>query len=65
MRQLWHPNPKHVDSLQVIASDEKGNNLGMKSGEGYWSEYYGVKESVPVWSFVTHGNFIKTKITIV
>lgn len=65
MRQLWHPNPKHVNKVEISAVDEVGNTLGMKSSEGYWSEYYGVKEDVPVWAFVTHGDFIKTKITIV
>ena len=63
MRQLWHPNPRLVDKIEISAQDDNGA-VDRIISEGLWSEYYGVKESVPLWSFETKASTVITKIII-
>ena len=53
-RQLWH-----IDSDVYFAS-----NGERKDGEGWFSEYYGVKRPIPQIAFQTKANSIETTIKI-
>lgn len=64
VRQLWHPHPSLVEGIDIIAVDDKGNDIVKKEIHGWWSPYYGKKEKVPVWIFETLGNSITTTIEI-
>ncbi len=64
LTQVWHPHPGHSDKVFIEAKDENGNFILKNEKKGYWSEYYGKKDEVPMWYFTTRSNIITTKIEI-
>ncbi len=62
MLQLWHPSPSSYSHLKFIAYDEMGNVLQQSVEEGFYSSFYGMKESVKDVVFSTSGNKIITRI---
>jgi len=64
IRQLWHPNPDLLKEIRIKAVDENGHLITRSKIEGWWSPYYGKKESAPIWVYETQGKSITTTIEI-
>lgn len=63
LRQLWHPNPELEGNIDISSFDDEGD-LVRNLSDGWWSDHYGIKERVPIWSFRTKSSTITTKIVI-
>jgi len=63
-RQIWHPNPQFLDQISIIARDMDGKVIDKTEEIGYWSEYYGQLEKVPIWIFETESSIINTTINV-
>ena len=64
MNQLWHPHPDLKEHIRLSATDVNGENLIINNESGWYSDYYGVKESSDIWIFKTSSNQISTMIEI-
>ena len=65
IRQLWHPNPRHSGRISIKCSDVDGTEIEKKVSRGWYSEYYGRKEEIEVWSYDTMQDKFITTIEIV
>lgn len=65
VKQLWHPNPQMLDRIKISAIDSSGTKLKLIKTKGWWSEYYGIKEEVPLWYFETYDKSIITTIELI
>ncbi|MBI1315883.1 heparinase [bacterium] len=60
--QRWHPHPGKIDSIHIRATDADGQFLERRDEHGWFSRRYGIKESVPQWSFACRGRLIRTTL---
>jgi hypothetical protein len=64
MKQIWHFNPEVERLIDIVAHDIEGKALSKQVNDGWYSSYYGEKESTKFWSFSTNGRKIITEIEI-
>lgn len=62
MHQVWHPGEGFFAQYSLQAFDETGNEIAPTETEGWYSETYGQKVSVPRIVFTTSGRYVTTTI---
>jgi len=62
MKQLWHPSESFFEKFTIKAFDENGNELAPVFQQGWYSEFYGLKEVVKQIVFSSDIRYIRTVI---
>ena len=62
MLQRWHPSSWGLDNLIFTSTDELGVVIEAKIEDGFYSSYYGTKETTKDIVFTTSGSKIFTRI---
>jgi hypothetical protein len=62
IQQYWHPSEYFLQNFSIESVDDSGNNLKIKSEEGFYSSLYGQKELSHQFYFETEKRKIMTSI---
>jgi hypothetical protein len=62
LNQIWHPNPAFMDKIKIFSFLENGEPIAPILKKGWYSSYYGVKESENYIVMSTKQRKIRTKI---
>jgi len=64
MVQSWQVNPELSEMIEIKSFNEKSERINLDINTGNWSEYYGLKDKIPLWQFVSIGDEFHTEIII-
>lgn len=63
VEQLWHLHPDFDQYCTISASTKEGEMITPKLQPSYFSPTYGVKENARTMCFISHSNYIQTRIS--